>query len=394
MLKEIFIENYKSLKNSRVEFKDGLNIIIGKNGSGKSNLLEFIQRYANLQPFMLFRNLNFTLPSYGYQYIFDDTEGLKNYTFENKEKRSAKKESRITVSKGPGISNPLTTKSFVFPEQYTYDNLSEIIKFLHPLRTLNIKLFEYSLPDNLLWLDRAHSLNISPSPILPNYYYDVEQIIDSFSFTSYIADFFKDDLEDVRNNSPFEIDSEKIKSILEDSFIRTIKEYSIDNNLQKFSPIEEIRISPNINIYKIDDKILIENLTLEFKVNSVWVPWSYLSDGTKRLFYIIAEMSSQKDGLILIEEPELGIHPHQLYKLMQFIKEQSEEKQIIVSTHSPLILDTLDPDELDRITIAKIENGSSQFHRLTNEQVEKAKIYMHEQMDLSFYWLHSDLENG
>jgi exonuclease SbcC len=42
MLKVIHIENYKSLKNVTVEFKDGLNIIIGKNGRGKSNLLEFI----------------------------------------------------------------------------------------------------------------------------------------------------------------------------------------------------------------------------------------------------------------------------------------------------------------------------------------------------------------
>ena len=69
--------------------------------------------------------------------------------------------------------------------------------------------------------------------------------------------------------------------------------------------------------------MLIENIQLDFKIDGRWLPWSQLSDGTKRLFYIIAEVSNN-EALILIEEPELGIHPHQFNLLMDFLKEQAE----------------------------------------------------------------------
>jgi len=40
-LKKAKLKGYKSIKDAEVEFHDGLNIIIGKNASGKSNLLEY-----------------------------------------------------------------------------------------------------------------------------------------------------------------------------------------------------------------------------------------------------------------------------------------------------------------------------------------------------------------
>jgi len=121
------------------------------------------------------------------------------------------------------------------------------------------------------------------------------------------------------------------------------------------------------------------------------MPWSYLSDGTKRLFYILTEVISSGEGLILLEEPELGIHPHQLFKVLQFLKDQSLEKQIIISTHSPLALDILNDTELGKITIANFSKGTK-FTKLTKPQIEKAKKYMQNVGDFSSYWLHSDLE--
>src|ERR1700733_10182474 len=63
-LKNITINSYKSIQKATVSFEDGLNIIIGKNGSGKSNLLEFI-------------NLNVS-----YFSILGKSKYTKNYNFE------------------------------------------------------------------------------------------------------------------------------------------------------------------------------------------------------------------------------------------------------------------------------------------------------------------------
>ena len=96
---------------------------------------------------------------------------------------------------------------------------------------------------------------------------------------------------------------------------------------------------------------------------------------------------------ILLEEPELGIHPHQLHQLMQFIKEQSREKQIILTTHSPQVLDVLGPDELDRVIICHSDpKNGTQLSHLTEKEIAKAKKYMKEEAFLSDYWRFSDLE--
>ncbi|MBS1503358.1 MAG: AAA family ATPase, partial [Bacteroidetes bacterium] len=96
---------------------------------------------------------------------------------------------------------------------------------------------------------------------------------------------------------------------------------------------------------------------------------------------------------ILIEEPELGIHPHQFNLLMDFLKTQSAHKQIIISTHSPKSLDHLEKDDLNNILIAYYDRKSgTQIRHLSPKEIKKAKAYIKEIGFISDYWLHSDLE--
>ena len=102
----------------------------------------------------------------------------------------------------------------------------------------------------------------------------------------------------------------------------------------------------------------------------------------------------EPDKIILLEEPELGIHPHQLYKLLDLIREVSEKHQIILTTHSPQVLDMLRADELDRILICELKDPKkgTQFRRLTKKEQKEAHAYVSKVGFLSDYWLHSDLE--
>jgi len=209
---------------------------------------------------------------------------------------------------------------------------------------------------------------------------------------------------------PFkEFDLESLKSEFISKLDEKISELS--KWLNGLTPIEEIRFNPNINIHLEEETEIytFSNLFLEYKVNGSWLPYSSLSDGTKRLFYIISELyvganpgleefinfkdENINKNIFLIEEPELGIHPHQLHQLMTFIKEQSEDKQIILSTHSPMVLDVLGKDDLHRIIIASNDDQKkgSQFRHLTEKEMEKAKLYMSDYY-LSDYWKYSDLE--
>jgi predicted ATP-dependent endonuclease of OLD family len=99
--------------------------------------------------------------------------------------------------------------------------------------------------------------------------------------------------------------------------------------------------------------------------------------------------------IILIEEPELGIHPHQFDKLLNILREESETKQIIITSHSPQVLNKLDSSELDRIIIAYTTNDKkgTQLRHLNRDELIKAKQYIEDDF-LSDYWLHSDLEKS
>ena len=77
---------------------------------------------------------------------------------------------------------------------------------------------------------------------------------------------------------------------------------------------------------------------------------------------------------------------------MLFIKEKSKNSQIIVTTHSPLVLDILENEELKSIIIAEKNEGKSSFNKLSSKKLEKAELYLNE-LNLSDFWLNSDLED-
>ena len=146
------------------------------------------------------------------------------------------------------------------------------------------------------------------------------------------------------------------------------------------------------SIQGFDKQISVQNIYIEFLINGQWQSWQLLSDGTKRLFYLITEVILT-NGVVLLEEPELGVHPHQLHQIMIFLKEQSEAKQIILTTHSPQVLDVLNSDELERIIIADIsKEQGSHFRHLDEKTTAKAKYYLEEEGFISDFWRYSTLE--
>lgn len=75
-----------------------------------------------------------------------------------------------------------------------------------------------------------------------------------------------------------------------------------------------------------------------------------LSEGMLYWLAFAALPYLQPAPLILIEEPENGLHPSRIGDVMRVLRDISRTSQIIVATHHPLVINELQPDEVTLIT--------------------------------------------
>ncbi len=96
-----------------------------------------------------------------------------------------------------------------------------------------------------------------------------------------------------------------------------------------------------------------------------------VSDGTIRMLcWIVVLTHPNPPCLVCIDEPELGIHPAWLPILATLITEAAEHTQVIISTHSSILLDEL-THQADKVVIcAQNEAGYATFERLDAETLE------------------------
>jgi len=103
-----------------------------------------------------------------------------------------------------------------------------------------------------------------------------------------------------------------------------------------------------------------KRLTLSMKYNSKVLSVQQASDGYLRFLALLAlTYSPASPSLVLIEEAENGIHPHRLRHVMDRLKTltlRTKPVQIIVTTHSPYLVDLVEPTEI-RI-VSKVNNST------------------------------------
>lgn len=105
-----------------------------------------------------------------------------------------------------------------------------------------------------------------------------------------------------------------------------------------------------------------------------------LSYGTKRLLTIITSIIFDRSSVLLIEQPEDGIHIGLLNKLTPMLRAYSENMQFVLASHSRDVLDRFHPDELRFVSL---NDGKSVVRALTAPEVEMAESFIEEEGPLS-----------
>ena len=127
-----------------------------------------------------------------------------------------------------------------------------------------------------------------------------------------------------------------------------------------------------------DDFILEPDALNEDKIRLQWrhrgsdayFDASALSDGTLRfiaLSTLLLQPGKLRPSVILLDEPELGLHPYAIAILSSIIKSVSVETQVLLATQSSILLDHFEPKD---IIVAERVDGSTRFRRLDAQRLE------------------------
>ena len=101
------------------------------------------------------------------------------------------------------------------------------------------------------------------------------------------------------------------------------------------------------------------------------IPVTRLSDGTLRYLCLLSILlHPEPPPLVVIEEPELGLHPDLLPTLTELLLSASERTQLIVTTHSDVIVDAL-TETPQSVVVCEKHDGQTDMRRLEKDDLAK-----------------------
>ena len=385
-ISKVHLKGYKSIKDLEIDFKPGLNIIIGPNGSGKTNFLEWLDKAFSLNV----ENIK--------NVVYGKTEFYlqeKKYYLEYSVKPS--KQAKEKDAQDVNISLYETENKLIHKEEYVKIGNKEIHTNTH--FDMN-SLFNYGFQ-----IKGFLDLTI-PNAAIQLIRFGVDKDFNDFMDSSFSIEFYSKSIDGgpFIMQSLFEIMGDRKLNEDESKLLELFVNSSFSQILDDYSPIRDIKFDLNDSrtmkgefgnsIEEDYHKYFeVQNVKIRFLVGNTWIDWSMLSDGTKRIFYLLYSVFTSESALFFLEEPELGIHPDQLSDLMDFLKEQAKTKQIIITTHSPEVMNILNKDELDRIIVTRFDKEKgTHMHKLSPHKIKKGQIYMKKVGHLSDFWVHSNLE--
>ena len=127
------------------------------------------------------------------------------------------------------------------------------------------------------------------------------------------------------------------------------------------------RILPPFDRFEIEESYGKVSLRWKAKSTDKTFGAHLTSDGSLRTFALVTLLNLPPvmlPSVILLDEPELGLHPAAIGLVAQMIKQLSCDKQIIVATQSPLLVDEFG---LEKIVVLDLDDGRTRIRKLSTD---------------------------
>jgi putative ATP-dependent endonuclease of OLD family len=351
-IKELYVKNFRSIEEERIEFNKGLNILVGPNNAGKTNIIEAIDLLLG----------DVYLPNF---------EPSTDHFFNGEEDREIIIEALLEGDGLKEINEEFDSQIYIrFKFSKQNGGLFEIKKNgqwqTKWSKNKQSPFGYYSDFDKKLFFLRVKSLRnimeIAPIRWKSPLKYFKEIIIKKAP---------KEKLDDVISS----IDEAKNK-------LMNINEVrKIISDLEKISKdqtdIKKINLSPSSTKYSDflnEMKILIDD--------------GYISEVFKKglgtqnliiisLFRVMAKYIRDEEKKFIIygiDEPEIGLHPHSQRQLIFSLKNLSEYSQVIITTHSDRLIDIT---QIDNIIRVGKEDSKTKHYKINLSPDERKILEIH-----------------
>ncbi len=342
-----------------------LNVLIGPNGSGKSNLLDVIS-ILQAAPNHIAKPIR-------------DTGGIRDWIWKGNPRESATIEAFVKYPHGnvslhyrvkfteraqrfemvhEFIVNPDRVQNNQGPS-FSYEFNNGVRKFVVRGTDSRAVLQEESISDESV-LSRLKDPDRYPEiTYLGNSFNNIFQFRNwEFGHSTQLRDSQKADQRNDHLEEPDYINWRLVLNRLSRDL--KVKREILDGLRQLYDGIE-------------DFDFIIEGGTIQvfFHESNFQIPATRLSDGTLRylcLLIILCDPTPPK--LVCIEEPELGLHPDIIPGLADLLVEASKRTQLIVTTHSDILVDALS-ETPESVVVCEKHEGQTTMERLDENELSK-----------------------
>lgn len=336
MINRIQIENFKSIRELDLELCP-INVLIGANGAGKSNFIGFFKLLKSMYD----KNLQ--------NYIADEGEGNADDLLYFGLKNSDYLKARVEFNHKNAYS--FTLKTTLEGGLYFEDERTQFFR-------------DWGLGWDSVRLGNGYKESPLQDTSNSGRYYYVKNYFETFKVFH-----FHDTSKTAKIKLPGNINDNSF--LREDGSNLAAYLYLLQQvNPNEFKRIEMVvqSVAPYFERFNLlPDRLYQDKIRLEWKEkgSDKYFNAKHLSDGTLR-FIALATLLLQPEApqVIIIDEPELGLHPFAINKLAGLIKKASANTQVILSTQSVNLVDNFDPEDI--ITVDRKENQSV-FQRPNSE---------------------------
>ena len=150
---------------------------------------------------------------------------------------------------------------------------------------------------------------------------------------------------------------------------------------------ESLPFVSDLGVEKFTDKSLLLKFR-EIYTKNQDIPASIISDGTIKITALIIALYFEEKPITIIEEPERNIHPFLISKVMAMMKDASQNKQIIVTTHNPEMIKHANLEDI--LLVSRDKEGFSTISRPCDK--EEVKIFLENDMGIEDLYVQNLLE--